>query len=107
MSTRPATSAELIELVRPFAGAKLNRARDARGYVLPQTDAIDLLAATNRINADVRSVSGEGVGVFFYDRVELIRWSDVRRVTVRSLNGDGSTEAQAVYEHRAAGRLAA
>lgn len=104
MPTRPATTAELIELLAPFAGAKLNRPRDPAsryGAYLPQAAAVDILATVNAVNADVRRVTDEGVEIFFYDRCHMVRWADVRRVTVRELNRDGTTAAQVVWEHRA------
>jgi hypothetical protein len=95
------TTANLIELVRPFVGAKAFPQRDPNaryGGYLPQTEAVDILCQTNKINADVRSVTEAGIEVFFYDRCEFVPWGEVRRIVVRSLGGNGETTGQAVYE---------
>lgn len=96
------TTTELIELVGPFAGAKLNPPRDPgnRWRILPQTAAVDILCRTNKINADVRAVTAAGIEVFFYDRCETVPWAEVQRVVVRELDGNGETIAQTVYERR-------
>jgi hypothetical protein len=95
----PATTAELIELVRPFVGAKVNRQRDERGYILPLTAAVDILHRCNSVNADVRAVNAEGFEKVWDGQAEFVRWSEVQSVTIRSLDADGSTTAATTYEH--------
>jgi hypothetical protein len=95
----PATTAELIELVRPFVGAKVNRPRDERGYILPLGAAVDILAICNSINADIRAVTAEGFEKLWDGQVEFIRWSEVQSITIRSLDADGNTVSATTYEH--------
>jgi hypothetical protein len=95
----PATTAELIELVRPFVGAKLNRARDERGYILPLTAAVDILHRCNSVNADVRAVNAEGFEKVWDGQAEFIRWPEVQSITIRSLDADGNTVSATTYEH--------
>jgi plasmid replication initiation protein len=95
----PATTAELIELVRPFVGAKVNRQRDERGYILPLTAAVDILHRCNSVNADVREVTAEGIEKVWDGQAEFIRWSEVQSITIRSLDADGNTTAATTYEH--------
>lgn len=84
------TTADLIELVRPLVGMKL-------GYDRPA--AVDIVAICNSINADVRAITAEGFEKLFDGQLEFVRWSDVRRITIRTLDADGSTVASATYEH--------
>jgi hypothetical protein len=95
----PATTAELIELVRPFVGAKVNRQRDERGYILPLTAAVDILHRCNSVNADVRAVNAAGVEKVWDGQAEFIPWREVRSVTIRSLDADEETVSATTYEH--------
>jgi hypothetical protein len=97
----PATTAELIELVRPFVGAKVNRPRDERGYILPLTAAVDILHRCNSVNADVRAVTAEGFEKLWDGQAEFIRWSEVQSITIRSLDADEETVSATTYEHDA------
>jgi hypothetical protein len=97
----PATTAELIELVRPFVGAKVNRQRDERGYILPLTAAVDILHRCNSVNADVRAVNAEGFEKVWDGQAEFIPWREVRSVTIRSLDADEETASATTYEHDA------
>jgi hypothetical protein len=100
----PATTAELARLLAPFVGAKLNRARDERGYILPLTAAVDILhrcilAICNSINADIRAVTAAGIEKVFDGQVEFIRWPEVQSITIRSLDADEETVSATTYEH--------
>lgn len=91
-------AAPFAHLLRPFAGAKLNRARDADGYCLPRLSAVDILTdGVARYDADIRAVTVEGIGVFFYSGCELIPWSDVRRVTIAALDEMGDRVGERVF----------
>lgn len=90
--TAPVTQQQLAAILRPFVGAKLSRA--------PRTTAVDILGQINSINADVRAVTDAGVERFSCHQLELMPWHTIRRVTVRSIDRDGNTTSQAVYELR-------
>jgi hypothetical protein len=106
-----ACTTELAGLIRPFVGQMLNRQRDPaskHGALLPITSAIDLYTlGVGRMRADVRDVSDDGVTIQWDGRAELIRWDDLLRVTVSSLDADGNRTGSIVLEHVAAQKAAA
>jgi hypothetical protein len=89
----PIPMEDLPVLLMPFVNAKLNRIEDPAseyGAFLPLPAEVDIShGACTYIGADVRSVGRDGVGVFFYDRVDIVPWSDVYRVTIREIDDDG------------------
>lgn len=94
----PATPAELREILAPFVGVRLTHKRDPKtGYVLPREQVVDILCDSNKVDADIRSVTGEGIEVFFYSGCEFVPWSAVRQVTVRAIDARGFTLASTVY----------
>lgn len=102
------TTAELVDLIRPFVGAKLNPPRDpATGYVRHRTSAIDIHHASDRMDADVRSISAEGVEDFFYRDTDLVPWSAIRGITISSLDEYGNRTAETRYVHIGEARRAA
>lgn len=94
-----ATTAELKKLLAPHIGAKLRRGRP--------THKVDVLALTNAIDADIRDVTSAGIERFFYSGCEIIPWAEVRRVTIRAVDAEGSTVSTQVFEHRPAMKVAA
>lgn len=93
----PITPSELRDILAPFVGTRLNHKRDADNYVIPRTHALDILCDSNKVDADVRALTDEGVEVFFYAGCDLVRWSDIREVTVRSVDARGETLAARRY----------
>lgn len=92
----------LAELVRPFVGARLHRQPDPAslyGRFLPRTSAIDIRCdGVCMRDADIRSVTSEGIERFFYSGCELIRWADIRSITIAALDADGNRVAERTYE---------
>ena len=93
------TRNEASALIAPFINVRLDRQRDADGYMLPRREAIDIrYTGAHRIDADVRGVSPEGITTFFYSGADFIPWNEVLCLTIRELdyNGD-TTAARTVY----------
>jgi len=85
------TTHQLKRIVRPFVGKRL------RGDL---SEAIDILhACANRLRADVRAVTDQGVVDHFYGREELIPWGDIMEITVSALDERGNRINRIVYEH--------
>lgn len=82
---------QLKRIVRPFVGQRQRK---------DLTACIDILhARSNRLRADVRAVTDEGVVDHFYGRDELIPWSDIMEITVSALDERGNRINRIVYEH--------
>lgn len=75
---------ELAAILAPFVNARFNRQRDERGYVLDRTTFVDILAASHMVDADIRGVTADGVERFFDSGCELIRWDEIRGITIRN-----------------------
>ena len=81
-------------LVAPFVNVRFNQRRDANGYSLRRREAIDIrYACADRIDADVRGVSPEGITTFFYSGADFIAWDDVLSLTIREMDDLGNTTA--------------
>ena len=93
------TTSELADLIRPFAGAKMNPPRDAKGYALPRRTRLDIRHASYRGDADVRSVSDEGVEDCFYRGCELIPWSAIRSITILALDENRDPVSERTFVH--------
>lgn len=88
----------LAEVLTPFVGAKLTLKRDANGYVIRPSAAVDLRCpGCHKIDADIRSVGPAGVEVFFYKGCDLIPWADLYEVEVREIDALGNTLSSRVY----------
>lgn len=108
---------KLVQIVRPFVGARLNRARDPNcpyGSYLPRTSAIDVLHRANSVDADVRAVNAAGIEYNWDGKAYFVTWAEVRSITVRGLDADGGATGTTVYENACAlrplhsnGRIAA
>ena len=103
----PVTTAELIAILAPFAGYKLNPPRSPEGYPR-QNVAVDLYArAEHMIDCDLRGVDADGVGVFFYNAREVTPWDRIREVRVAGLDADGERVSTRVFQHVGAVKVAA
>lgn len=87
----PATTADLIDLLRPFVNARLEGKRDA---------AVDIgVPGMKIVGADVREVTDEGFTRFSYKGGETWAWADVRYVDIRAVDADGNTLNKVEYDH--------
>ena len=97
------TAAQLAKLARPFVGAKLHPKRDPSskyGGYLPPASAIDICRiGAIYSNADVRSVTSEGVDIFFYQGCDSIPWSAIRSMTIASLDAEGERTGETKYHN--------
>jgi hypothetical protein len=97
--TRTVTTEQLAEVIRPFAGKRLNGDLSA---------SISIEArGGNYSNADVRSVRGGYVEVFFYSACDLVPLANIERVVVRGMDARGNVTGTTAYEHVGARRRAA
>ena len=78
----PANITEARAMIAPFVGARLNRSRNADGYLIPRTAFVDIYApGVVFVDADVRAVSDEGIEVSRMGGfTEVVRWSDVEEI---------------------------
>lgn len=84
MIVTPAIDSELREIVAPFVNARLDRKRDANGYVVDRTEFVDIAwGVVLAMDASIREVNDEGVGYLFDDRVQFVPWAEVREIVVR------------------------
>ena len=82
---------ELIEQVRPFVEARINRKRTpyGRGYE-PRLDELDIyMPGVFKRDADVRAAGPDGITVYFYGRCTLFPWTDVLQLDFRRVDADG------------------
>lgn len=94
------TTPELIALLTPFVGAKLNPPRDTNGYALPRTTAIDIrIPGVAMIDADLRAVTETSFERSFYSGCETFALADISRVTIRGLDHNGNDTAVTEYRH--------
>lgn len=102
------TTAELADLIRPFVGARLRPPRDPKtGYALPRRTCLDIQHVSYRGDADVRSLTEEGVEDFFYRGCELIPWSAIRSITILTLDENRDPIWKKTFVHVAETRRAA
>ena len=101
------TTAELADLIRPFVGAKLHPPRDANGYALPRRTCLDIQHVSYCGDADLRSLTEEGVEDFFYKGCELIPWSAIRSITILTLDENRDPISKKTFVHVAETRRAA
>ncbi len=75
---------EAHELIAPFIGARLNRSRNADGYLIPRTEFVDICTAgVAHIDADIRAVTDKGVELCVTGGfVQTIAWEDIREIRV-------------------------
>lgn len=86
-----ATTPQLAAQIAPFVGALLRGGHSA---------SIEIDAPGQYFcNADVRSLDGEGVEVFFYRSAEFIPLAAIRRIVVRGKDAEGGFTSEAVFEH--------
>jgi len=96
MTTTPYS--DLIKIVRPFVGAKLNPTLDKDGRIMPRNVAIDILCEWGqRMDADVREVSESGITSFFYSGCDVFFWHQIEAITIRSVDDLGDTVAARSY----------
>lgn len=99
-SQRSFTAAEIYGLLKPYEGARLRHTFDG------PNDYVDIhVPGQNRINADIREVTADGVTVSWSGRSEFVPFSAIDRLTFRTASlyeKLGSTELV-----RAARRVAA
>jgi hypothetical protein len=82
----------LRKVLAPFVGYRLE--------IGPKTRAVDILHSCGMaLRADVRSVTEQGVSVFFYDHLETIAWADILEVTVSALDAKGNRTSSVTYDH--------
>lgn len=91
------TTDQLADLIRPFVGMRLRGELSASLEI----DAPGQLF----VNADVRSLDGEGVGVFFSRGCDFIPLANIRRIVIRGVE-DGNYTSATAYEHVGARRAA-
>jgi hypothetical protein len=96
----------LVQIVRPFIGAKLNRARKPGcpfNSMLPRSSALDVQHIMNTVDADVRDVNAAGIELRGHDGFSrFVPWSEVRSITVRGRDADGNDDGYAVWLNAAA-----
>lgn len=66
----------LIEALTPLIGQKLDRENLGKRRLSVNISR----PGQTRVDADIRRITDEGIGDYFYGRVEILRWEDIREV---------------------------
>ncbi|WP_298165052.1 hypothetical protein [Novosphingobium sp.] len=95
----PVTTAELIAILAPHAGYKLNPPRSPEGFPR-QNIAVDVFTRSEHAyDCDLRAVDETGVGIFFYNARETKAWDRVTEVRVADLDADGERVSERRFQH--------
>ena len=70
-----------------FVGAKLNRQRNARGYMIPRTHGVTInVRGVQWIDADLRAVDASGLTICVMGGfAKHVPWAEVRHIVVEEL----------------------
>lgn len=87
----PATTAELIAILAPYARYK---------FAAKRTVAIDVFTRSEHAyDCDLRAVDETGVGIFFYNARETKPWDRVTEVRIAGLDTDGERVSERRFQH--------
>lgn len=80
----------LIEALTPLIGQKLDVAKRTQRHLTANIAR----PGQRRYDADIRAITDEGIRDYFLDRIETLRWEDIREVQFVLRDGMGNVERE-------------